>query len=496
MKLFAAILIVFLAFASLAAAAQFQADVVESREIETRKGHIWFKDGIYRLQMEHPGDPDHYLLVNTRIYKTEMVFPKYKAYFETDSDDVMVLMMEDPFQAAEFSAKRYQTKVEGRESLQGQDCERQLVHMQGKGVMRRWMALELGFPVKIELLLQDAWYTVLQHIEPAHIQESDLQVPAAYSQKTKEELTKLFEADPEAIAKKKAYHQNRPRKSDLSDFLKAGETWNLVLSPGTKIRVKAEPIGSAQSVSWYAIPSKGQTLLKSKEQCTHHGPGKAKFDPALGVEGLGLGVTEGELSIKIILIGKIPHIQAMRKVLLRHQMSGSSWGIHGAYQFYQVRITSLENHEAGVRFKAGGKTHNLKIPAGQQREFTFRPQDNVSDLDLSVDHGKVEVLCIQENRSEADLHAACLNDKRPPWCYEEKIVAMQKPEFCANISRYWGAKAGSVEGYCYYEIARKTKDCSLCKKIKNGRMRHNLCDRDVCRKNTGRSSRSARTSKK
>ena len=55
LKLFATVCMVILVFASLATAAQFQADVVESREVETRKGHIWYKDGIYRLQMEHPG---------------------------------------------------------------------------------------------------------------------------------------------------------------------------------------------------------------------------------------------------------------------------------------------------------------------------------------------------------------------------------------------------------------------------------------------------------
>ena len=496
LKLFATVCMVILVFASLATAAQFQADVVESREVETRKGHIWYKDGIYRLQMEHSGDPKHYLLVNTETRITQMVFPKYKAYLETSGDDFMILMNEDPFQAAELTAKSYQLKIEGREALQGQDCERQLVYGQGGGILRRWMAPELGFPVKIEFLLQDDWYTVLQHIKRGEVLESDFQVPETYAQKTKKEMTRIFEADPEAIAKKKAYHQNRPRKSDYNDFLRAGETWHLVVPSGTKIRLEAKPIGSSHSVTWFAVPYKGKTPLKTRDESTHQGQAKVKFDPELGVDRLDLGVMEGELSIKIILIGKMPHIQAMRKVLLRHQNSGSSWGIHGAYQFYQVQITSLENHKAGVRFAAAGKKHDLTIPAGAQRKFTFRPEDKVSDLNLAVDYGKVEVLCIQENRSEAELHAACLNDKRAPWCYEEKIVAMQKPELCANISRYWGAKAGGVEGYCYYEIAKQTRDCSLCKEIKDRRMRQNLCHRDVCRKNTGRSSRSARTSKK
>ena len=83
---------------------------------------------------------------------------------------------------------------------------------------------------------------------------------------------------------------------------------------------------------------------------------------------------------------------------------------------------------------------------------------------------------------DTDLYNECREDKRAPWCYEEKVVAMKKPELCANITKHWGAGAGGVEGYCYYEIAKKTKDCALCKKIKNSQIRNNLCKRDVCRK--------------
>ncbi len=495
LKSFGLVSLILLLIVSSAAAAQFQADVVESRDVAIRKGHIWFKGGVYRLQMHHPGDPEHYILVNPPAHKTWLVFPKYKAYAETSDDDVMVLMNEDPFQAAELNARRYQVKVEGRESLQGQDCERQIALMQDQGIMRRWMAPELGFPVKIELLLQDDWYTVLEHIERTPIRESDLQIPAGYARKTLEALAKIFEADPEAMAKKNAYQKNRPHKSDYSDFLNSGETWNLVLSPGTKIRLEAKPMGSSQSVSWYAVPYRDQTPLNSKDQCTHQGRGKVKFDPGLGIDTLDMGVTEGRLSLKVVLIGRKPHIQAMHKVFIRNERSGSNWGIHGAYQFYRVRITSLDNREAGVRFKAAGKTHQVKLPAGALREFTFRPQDKVGDLDLMVDYGKVEVQCTQENRSEEALHAACLTDKRAPWCYQEKVVAMQNPELCGNITRYWGAKARGVEGYCYYEIARKTSDCSLCKKIKDRQMRRNLCDRDVCRKKAGRPSGPAKAGK-
>lgn len=496
------VMMVLLLFASIAAAAEFQADVVDSREVVTRKGHIWFKDGIYRLQMEPTSGPDQYLLVNTRNATTQVVFPKYKVYMEVPNDDFMSLMT-NPFEAAEENTKSYKLKSEGREFMQGLDCERQLFQTQGQDAMRRWMAPELGFPVKIDLLLQNDWYTLLKNIKQTRVKDSDLKIPAAYTQKTEEEIKKLADSDPEITARAEAYKKNRPRKSDLAGFLSKGETWNLVFQPGIKIRLKAEAFDTNPSVSWFAVPYNGQKAAKSRDQCTYQGKGEVKIDPDLGVDGLALGVvTEGKVSFRITLIGRMPHLQAMRQVRYQKPVGGSSWQVKGDYQSCQVQFIALENTAASIRFKAAGKTHNLKIPAGESREFIFTPNDKLHDLDFTVDQGKVEVRYIQDNRSkptphvllgmeksaeatpvrDTDLYNACKEDKRAPWCYEEKVVDMRKPELCANITKHWGDNAGGVEGYCYYEIAKKTKDCSLCKKIKDSQIRNNLCIRDVCRK--------------
>jgi len=95
--------------------------------------------------------------------------------------------------------------------------------------------------------------------------------------------------------------------------------------------------------------------------------------------------------------------------------------------------------------------------------------------------GVIATSIANETRIEEELYANCKDEKRAPWCYEEKVVAMKIPELCEFITQYWGKAAKGVQGYCYYEIAKKTKDCSICNRIKDSRIRNNLCNEDVCR---------------
>ena len=81
---------------------------------------------------------------------------------------------------------------------------------------------------------------------------------------------------------------------------------------------------------------------------------------------------------------------------------------------------------------------------------------------------------------EDTLFERCKDDPRAPWCYEEEVVAQRQPDRCENITKHWGKAAMGVEGYCFYEIAVKTRDCSLCKRIKKGDIRK-TCKLDACK---------------
>ena len=402
LPLFAALCFI-LVFASIATAFDFQADVEQSREVEVRQGRIWVKDGTYRLEMEQPNGPDLFIIVGAKPGTTQVVLPPYKAYVEMPSDSFMSVM-NDPFQSAEVTVKQYAVKKEGKETVQGFNCERQLIHHQGAGILRRWIASELGFPIKIEQLLKEDYYVQLKNIEKRSIPKTQFQIPAGYALKTEEQIKQIVEADPSVAAKVAAYKKSRPRKSERRALLSEGDTWHLVLTPGTEWRIKARPFGSSGSASWFAVPYKGQTALKAKGRCTYSGEKKIKEDPASGADGISIGAVKGGISVTVTLIGKPPHVQAIQNVYTKEKGQGSSWGVRPPFRTYQVRFYAFSKPAAGIRFTAAGKKHDLKIPAGQHREFSYTDQDKLDNLDIMMDYGQVKIVCVEDHRSAAVPH--------------------------------------------------------------------------------------------
>ncbi len=383
-------------------AAQFQAEVLDSRGVEAFKGHIWVKDGVYRLAIDRPDSPANYTIVGAKAGTTQIVFPKYKVYMELGSNE-MLSQMNDPFQAAKASIERYQLKIEGEENIQGIECERQLIHSDGQGIMRRWYSTELGFPVKIEQLSRDDWYVLLQNVEQNKVDDTQFQIPVEYTLKSYDEIAKLIESDQELAAKVAAYKKNRPRKLELANLLSADDTWSLVVQPGINLRVKVKT--GNKPASWFAVPYKDQTPLKSRPECMYQGEGNIKIEPDLGADGILVGVTKGDnLRISLMLTGKPPHIQAMRRVFQVGERSGSGWGVRKPFLRYEVRIYALSNSAAGVRFKVDGKEYEEKIPAGQFKRFSFTAQDNPKNMDIMVDYGKVRIVYLADARTISGSH--------------------------------------------------------------------------------------------
>jgi len=383
-------------------ASQFQADVLDSREIESFKGHIWVKDGVYRLEMDRPDSPDNYTIVGSKVGTTQIVFPKYKVYMELPSSE-MLSQMNDPFQAARTTAERYQLKSEGKENIQGFECDRQLIHADGQGIMQRWQSTELDFPVKIEQLSRDDWYVLLENIEQKEVEDTLFQIPAEYTLKSYDEISKLIESDQDLAAKVAAYKKNRPRKLELANLLSTDDTWSLVLNPDIKVRVKVKT-GNKQA-AWFAVPYKGQTPLKSKSDCMYQGKGNISIDPDLGADGILVGVTEGDnISVNLVLVGKPPHVQAMRRVFHVVERSGSGWSVQNSFLKYEVRVYARSSPAAGVRFKVDGKEYDVKIPSGQFKLFSISSQDNPKDMDIMVDYGKVKVVYLANARTASGTH--------------------------------------------------------------------------------------------
>ena len=82
--------------------------------------------------------------------------------------------------------------------------------------------------------------------------------------------------------------------------------------------------------------------------------------------------------------------------------------------------------------------------------------------------------------AERDLiYEKCKDHPRDAWCYEEEVERIGDPELCENILVYWPVADG-VHGWCFYRLALKKKDCSLCDRIKKADIRK-LCIEEVCK---------------
>ena len=91
--------------------------------------------------------------------------------------------------------------------------------------------------------------------------------------------------------------------------------------------------------------------------------------------------------------------------------------------------------------------------------------------------------CCPGNASAEDdpIYEKCTGqqDRPAPWCYQEEVERIGDPDLCENILQYWPAADG-VHGWCFYRLALKNKDCSLCNRIKKADIRK-MCILDVCK---------------
>lgn len=84
--------------------------------------------------------------------------------------------------------------------------------------------------------------------------------------------------------------------------------------------------------------------------------------------------------------------------------------------------------------------------------------------------------------AESDaIYEKCINQQTEPapWCYQRKVERIGDADLCEKILEYW-PKANGVHGWCFYRLALKHKDCSLCDRIQAEDIRK-LCILEACK---------------
>lgn len=197
--------------ASLAMAASFSADIVMEKNGKTETGKIYLLNQYYRLEVLEDDKP---MVIIADREKNVHCFlnMKEKVFFEIPSDDFRILTS-DPFKASEYMVSKYGSKVEGTEKINGINCERQAVMVQGSKIHSRWFSKKLKIPVKLVSYdgKKASYVTELKNIREVDLQKelfappsgfNQVEEPGAAEERKREKLRKAEEALPGLTAVK------------------------------------------------------------------------------------------------------------------------------------------------------------------------------------------------------------------------------------------------------------------------------------------------------
>jgi hypothetical protein len=159
--------------------AQFTADMVTTEGDVSRTGKFYVENPFYRMDMEENGQ-QMFIVVNNETKTTKVFMPSEKMYMEMKSDD-MKSLSNDVFQSLEAQKKKYETKSLGKESVNGYECEKFQVMIDGSPVSTYWQSPEIEYPIKVISGDKQNMVMELKNIEKGDVDDAMFKVPAGFT---------------------------------------------------------------------------------------------------------------------------------------------------------------------------------------------------------------------------------------------------------------------------------------------------------------------------
>lgn len=155
--------------------AQFTADLIQTENGISKTGKIYFEDPFYRMDLQEQGE-NFYVLVDQKNKLTKVVRPKEKMYIEMSSTG-MSSIQNDVFQSVEKQKQMYETKLVGTEDINGYECKKYDVLIDGKPATTFWQSTKLDFPLKVVTGKNNNMIMELKNIKPGDVDNSYFIVP-------------------------------------------------------------------------------------------------------------------------------------------------------------------------------------------------------------------------------------------------------------------------------------------------------------------------------
>ncbi|MBT8392648.1 MAG: DUF4412 domain-containing protein [Ignavibacteria bacterium] len=178
MKLFMKIFS-FTIFFSFTCFAQFTADMVVTEGEVVRTNKFYSQNQFYRMDIEEQGQ-EGYVIVDHNEGVTKVVMPAEQMYMEMSSTG-MQSMSNDVFQSIEKQKEQYETNLVGTETINGFECDKYEVLIDGSVVSIFWQSEDIEYPIKVVSGANSEMVMELKNIVAGDVDDSMFQIPDGYT---------------------------------------------------------------------------------------------------------------------------------------------------------------------------------------------------------------------------------------------------------------------------------------------------------------------------
>jgi hypothetical protein len=159
--------------------AQYSADMEVTQKGETKVMKLFVEQPYYRMDISEDGQ-DMYIIVNNKDNTTLMIMPEQKMYMEMSTAG-MQSPQDDIFKQIEKQRSEYETKVVGKEIVNGYECDKYEIRDKGKLISTFWQSPKFEFPIKA--ITEDGEKTTmeLKNIKEGEVDAKLFKVPSGFT---------------------------------------------------------------------------------------------------------------------------------------------------------------------------------------------------------------------------------------------------------------------------------------------------------------------------
>jgi hypothetical protein len=145
----------------------------------TTTNKFYSENPFYRMNIEEGGQ-EGYVIVNRSEGVTKVVMPAEQMYIEMSSTG-MQSMSNDVFQSIEKQKEQYETNLVGTETVNGYECEKYEVMIDGSVVSTFWQSPDVEYPIKVVSGADGKMVMELKNIEEGDVDDAMFQIPDGYT---------------------------------------------------------------------------------------------------------------------------------------------------------------------------------------------------------------------------------------------------------------------------------------------------------------------------